>query len=100
MRRTDLGNRPPTRSFTLSWSRRAAHPLTWQSVRLAKAQYFGGEDSEPTITRGQELRLGPRSVRTGQIRKCRKQLGLSALCRQSCAVSCAGAHDMPTYFNL
>ncbi|MDT7710903.1 MAG: hypothetical protein QOG20_6510, partial [Pseudonocardiales bacterium] len=36
--RTDLSNRPSTRSFTCSWARHAEHPLTSPSVRLAKAQ--------------------------------------------------------------
>ncbi|MEK6467512.1 hypothetical protein WG925_27565, partial [Pseudonocardia carboxydivorans] len=39
VRRIDLGNRPSTRSFTLSRSRHAARQLTCSSIRLAKAQW-------------------------------------------------------------
>jgi hypothetical protein len=41
--RTDLSNRPSTRSFTCSWARHAEHPLTSPSVRLAKAQYHSSQ---------------------------------------------------------
>jgi hypothetical protein len=53
--RTDLSNRPSTRSFTRSWSRHAACPLTCPSARLAKAHYLDACILQHRVERGREL---------------------------------------------